>query len=211
MNDDLVRESYDAIAELYASLFLSDLDRNTYAQDWLATFARLAGAHAGIVADVGCGPGHVTHHLTELGLTVVGSDISPGQIAQARLAFPDLSFTVGDLGALDCADSALGGINSRYSLIHMVPARFPEVFNEWKRALEPGAPVLVTFFGSLSAQTHGTPFDHKAVTAYELFPATIAKEFQDAGFTNIEIDTRRPPKDGRPFSQGTVLARKSNA
>lgn len=196
------------MAPLYASLFLGDLNGDTNARDWLAAFAELAARQDGIVADLGCGPGHVVHHLSERGLPVVGYDLSPGQIAQARNAFPDLQFHVGDLTALDNADSSLGGIVSRYSLIHMLPSRLSAVFGEWMRVLEPGAPVLVSFFGSTSAEAHGTPFDHKVVTAYELFPATIARQLKHAGFTDVEIGTRPPPEGGRPFDQGTVLALK---
>lgn len=199
------------MAELYASLFLRELDGDINLRGWLAAFAKLAAPQKGPVADLGCGPGHIVNHLSGLGLTAVGYDISPGQIAQARDAFPDLQFHVGDLTALDYTDSSLGGIVSRHSLIHMLPSRFNDVFEEWMRALKPGAPVLVSFFGSLSAEAHGTPFDHKVVTAYELFPATIAQQLQDAGFTDVEIGTRPPPKGGRPFDQGTVLARKPSA
>ncbi len=159
-----------------------------------------------MVADLGCGPGLVVDHLGELGLSAIGYDVSPGQIAEARNTFPDSHFEVGDLTALDVADSSLGGIVSRYSLIHLPPARLRDVFSEWMRVLEPGAPVLVSFFGSTSIETHGTPFDHKVITAYELFPATIAEEMQDAGFVDIEIGTTPPPEGGRPFDQATVLA-----
>lgn len=205
---DEVRESYDAMAELYTSLNLRALDGDANARDWFAAFAKLATTQSGPVADLGCGPGHVVDHLAELGLTVIGYDLSPGQIAEAQRAFPDSQFHVGDLAALDNADSSLGGIVSRYSLIHMAPSRLGGVFGEWMRVLEPGAPVVVSFFGSSSAETHGTPFDHKVVTAYELFPATIAQQLQDAGFTHVEIGIRPPPEGGRPFTQGTVLARK---
>lgn len=205
---DEVRDSYDAMAEKYAALFLTDLNRDTNARDWLAVFAKLAASRNGAVVDLGCGPGHVVNHLSELGLTVVGYDLSPGQIAEARKAFPDLQFHVGDLAALGNADSSVGGIVSRYSLIHMLPSRLSDVFEEWMRVLEPGAPVLVSFFGSSSADAHGTPFDHKVVTAYELFPATIARQLQDAGFADVEIGVRPPPEGGRPLDQGTVLARK---
>jgi SAM-dependent methyltransferase len=204
---DEVRDSYDAMAEEYAALFLGDLDRDTDARGWLAVFAKLAAPRNGPVVDLGCGPGHVVNFLSELGLTAIGYDLSPGQIAQARNAFPDSQFHVADLASLDNADSSIGGIISRYSLIHMLPSRLSDVFEEWMRVLEPGAPVLVSFFGSSSAEAHGTPFDHKVVTAHELFPATIAQQLQDAGFTDVEIGIRPPPEGGRPFDQGTVLAR----
>lgn len=205
---DEVRDSYDAMAELYAELFLRELDRDTNAKEWLALFAELAAGQDGTVIDVGCGPGSLVSHLCERGLPTVGYDLSPGQVAQARMAFPDLEFHVGDLTALPVADASLGGIVSRYSLIHLPPARLPAVFEEWMRALAPGAPVLTSFFGSTTADTHGTPFDHKVVTAYALHPQTVAERFEDAGFVDTKIGTRPPPEGGRPFDQATVLTRK---
>lgn len=203
-----VRDSYDAMAELYALLNLDALDQDTNARDWLTAFSKLAAPRRGVVADLGCGPGHVVHYLSELGLNVIGYDLSEGQVAQARTAFPDSEFHVGDLAALDVTDSSIGGIVSRYSIIHSVPSVLGEVFVEWMRVLEPEAPVLIAFFGSLSADTHGAPFDHRVATAYELFPGTIAHQLQDAGFVDIEVDTRPTPDGVRPFDQATVLATK---
>ena len=201
-----VRDSYDAVAELYASLNLDALAQDTNARDWLTAFSKLAAPRRGVVADLGCGPGHVVHHLSQLGLNVIGYDLSEGQIAQARTAFPDSEFHAGDLADLDVTASSIGGIVSRYSIIHILPSRLGKVFVEWMRVLEPEAPVLVSFFGSLSADTHGASFDHKVATAYELSPGTIAHQLQDAGFVDIEIGTR-PTSDGvRPFDQATVLA-----
>lgn len=205
---DEIRDSYDAMAKLYAEVNLGELDRSEFARDWLASFAKLAAVQVGGVADLGCGPGHIANHLTELGLSVVGLDLSPGQIAEAKNAFPDLEFHVGDFAALDNADSSLGGIVSRHSLIHILPSRLADIFEEWMRVLEPGAPVFVSFFGSLSAGSHGTPFDHKVVTAYELFPATIAQQMQSAGFAVIEIGVLPPAEGGRPFNRVIVLAQK---
>lgn len=209
MTDD-VRGSYDAVAELYARIALDDLDRDTPDRTLLATFAQLAAHSTGAVADLGCGPGHVVNHLSELGLAVVGYDISPGQIAQARHAFPDSQFHVGDLAALDTADSSLGGIVARYSLIHMLPIRLDQIFDEWRRVLEPEAPVLVSFFASSSAEAHGSRFDHAVTTAYELFPATIARQLQEAGFGGIEVTIRNPLDHERPLDHGTILALNSS-
>ncbi len=203
-----VCDSYDAIAELYASLNLDALDHDANARDWLTVFAKLAAPRHGVVADLGCGPGHIVRHLSDLDLNVIGYDLSEGQIAQARTAFPGSDFHVGDLAALDVADSTIGGIVSRYSIIHIAPSLLSDVFNEWIRILEPEAPVLISFFGSLSLETHGTPFDHKVATAYELFPGTIARQLRDVGFVDIEIGIRPTPDGVRPFDQATVLATK---
>lgn len=203
-----IGDAYDANAELYASLFLNELDRDTQSKRWLATFAELAAQQNGPVADLGCGPGSVVNHLCGLGLTAIGFDLSPGQIAQARQAFPGLRFEVGDLAKLEFADSALGGIVARYSVIHEQPSDLDAIFTEWLRALEPGAPMLVSFFGSRSAAAHGMPFEHKVVTAYELFPATIEQQLQDAGFAGVDGQATPIPEGGRPFDHAIILARK---
>lgn len=206
-----VRESYDRMAAQYAALFLGDLDNDTNGRARLARFAGLAAVRSGPVADLGCGPGHVVDHLSELGLTVVGYDLSPGQISEARSAFPDRQFHVGDLAALDHHEASLGGIVARYSLIHMDPSELGEVFVEWSRLLEPGAPVLVSFFAAPSVEDHGNPFDHAVVTAHALFPATIVEHLCDAGFTDLEVDVCAPPAGARPLDHATIIARTRSA
>jgi len=208
MKDD-VRDAYDSKAELYADFARGDLDRVPTDRDWLASFAELVGLRGGAVADLGCGPGYITNHLTELGLATFGYDISPALIAEARRAFPDSEFQVGDFSALDIAPSSLAGIVSRYSLIHTLPVELGSIFREWLRVLAPEAPILVSFFAASSAQTHGLPFDHAIVMAYALFPATIAAELQDAGFVDCEVATRHPLDGERALDHGTILARRS--
>lgn len=205
---DAVRDSYDAMAELYTKLAIGEIDRRPLDRDWLGAFAEMAALCDGAVADLGCGPGHVVNHLSKLGLTAIGYDISPGLIAEARRAFPDEQFHVGDLAALGVAASSLGGIVARYSLIHMLPSRLGSVFEEWMRVLESGAPVLVSFFASSSVEAHGSPFDHAVVTAYELFPATIVRQLQDAGFAGVEVAVRNPLDGERALEHGTILAQK---
>lgn len=97
---------------------------------------------------------------------------------------------------------------SKYSIIHLDPARLDRVFTEWKRVLHPGAPVFVSFFGSRSPSAHGTPFDHKVATAYELDPATVGEALSSAGFVDIEIQAAPIPEGGRPFDHVTVLTRR---
>jgi SAM-dependent methyltransferase len=91
MTDD-VRDCYDARADEYAAFALGDLDRVPTDRDWLAEFAALAALGTGAVADLGCGPGHVTNHLSELGLTAIGYDIAPVMVATAQRAFPGSRF-----------------------------------------------------------------------------------------------------------------------
>jgi ubiquinone/menaquinone biosynthesis C-methylase UbiE len=206
---DIVRDAYDARAREYTDVNLGDLDRVPLDREWLGAFARLASLGTGVVADVGCGPGHVVHHLAELGVKAIGYDISPAMIQEALRAFPGSQFQAGDLTSLGIADSSLAGIVARYSLIHMPPERLGDAFRELFRVLEPGAPLLVSFFASDSSATHGLRFDHAVVTAHALFPETIVEEMRTAGFDRFERATRKPLEGERPLDHGTILARRA--
>jgi trans-aconitate methyltransferase len=48
------------------------------------------------VLDLGCGTGHLTARLAEVGAAVVGLDHSADMLAQARSAYPHLEFVQGD-------------------------------------------------------------------------------------------------------------------
>ena len=80
-------------------------------------------------------------------------------------------------------------------------------FVEWRRALEPGGPLFLSFFGARSAEGHAEPFDHKVVTAYALWPATVADLLEQAGFTELSVDASPLPEGGRPYDHVTMLAR----
>lgn len=48
------------------------------------------------ILDLGCGTGHLTNRISELGSEVVGADRSREMIAQARAAYPDCRFVRAD-------------------------------------------------------------------------------------------------------------------
>ena len=103
------------------------------------------------------------------------------------------------------------GSSRRYSIIHLHPSGLDDVFADWFRVLEPGAPALVEFFGSRSGDAHGAPFDHKVATAYELFHADVGRRLQTVGFAEVEIEATPTPEGGRPYDHTTILARKSSS
>ncbi|WP_188940335.1 methyltransferase domain-containing protein [Nakamurella endophytica] len=110
---DRVRTSYDRVAPEYAARFGDELAGNPVDRALLQAFAELVRATGVLaVADVGCGPGHVTAHLAGLGLDARGIDLSPGMVAQARAGHPGLRFDVGSMTALQLPDGALGGIGT---------------------------------------------------------------------------------------------------
>ncbi|MFB7494709.1 methyltransferase domain-containing protein [Streptomyces sp. NPDC056161] len=85
------RTSYDTVAFSYADPLREALAGAPYLQAALALFADLVhAAGGGPVAAVGCGPGHVTAHLHELGVDAFGIDLSSVMIDVARRDHPRL-------------------------------------------------------------------------------------------------------------------------
>ncbi|WP_169950130.1 class I SAM-dependent methyltransferase [Microbispora sp. H11081] len=199
-------EAYDAVAVLYADLFRDSLDRLPLDRAMLAAFAEsVRAAGAGPVTEVGCGPGHVTAHLRDLGLNAFGVDLSPKMIELARAAYPDLRFEVGSMHALDLADGELGGILSWYSVIHTPPRELPPYFAEFRRVLAPGGLLLLGFF-----ESEGDPvseFDHKAAPAYRWPIDDLAALARQADFREIGRMLREP-LEGERFRQGRLLMRR---
>ncbi|MCH5676554.1 class I SAM-dependent methyltransferase [Streptomyces gilvus] len=138
-----VRESYDTVAVDYVERVPLPTELDPLSRAMLAGFAELVRtADLGPVADLGCGPGRVTAHLADLGVSAFGVDLSPKMIELARLACPNLRFTTGSMTALELKDDELGGILAWYSTHHTPPQWLPAVFAEFHRTLAPGGHLL---------------------------------------------------------------------
>ena len=200
------KAAYDAVAALYAELFSNVLETLPMERALLAAFAELVQAHnAGPVADIGCGPGHVTAYLHALGPTTFGIDLSSAMVALARRAHPDLRFDEGSMTALDLADGMLGGILAFYSIIHTQPQRLPAVFCEFHRVLAPGGHLLLGFFAGDDPLPQ--EFDHKVTLAYRWSPDSLVELLRQNGFVEVARLLREPHEDER-FQQVSLLVRK---
>jgi SAM-dependent methyltransferase len=180
------RISYDTVAVSYADQLRGSLARQPYLRAVLALFADLVhAAGGGPVADVGCGPGHVTAHLHQLGVDAFGIDISPGMIDVARSGHPGLRFDVGSMTDLDLADASVAGVLASWSLIHVPDDDIPGVFSQFRRVLRPGAPLLLGFHAGDKSElkTRGYGGHPMKVQVYYRQPATVAAWLQEAGFT----------------------------
>jgi SAM-dependent methyltransferase len=214
--DDAVRAAYDEAAALYAQRFADPLLReHPVERGLLAAFAELVRSNGGRpVADLGCGPGYLTAHLSSLGLEAFGVDLSPAMIELARAAHPELRFEVGSmdaLGALGVADGSLGGVLSRYSIIHLAPARLPAVVAEFSRILAPGGHLLLSF-GEADPGGEHTFYDHSVTGAHCWQPDYISALLLNAGLVECErLLTRPQPTAKRQFSSVQLLARKTDS
>lgn len=196
--------AYDAVASRYAELFSDILETLPLERALLAAFADLVRA-GGPVADIGCGPGHLTAHLHELGLDAFGIDLSSEMISLARQAHPDLKFDEGSMTALDVEDGTLGGVLAFYSVIHTPPAQLPGVFEEFARVLQPGGHLMLGFFAGDDQQPQ--EFDHKVTLAYRWSPDSLADLLRQAGLAEVARMVREP-NEGERFLQAQLLLRK---
>ncbi|WP_030665407.1 class I SAM-dependent methyltransferase [Streptomyces rimosus] len=204
------REAYDAAASTYAQLFRDSLRDSPLDRAALGVFAEAVSAHGGgQVADLGCGPGHITAYLNELGLAAFGVDVSPAMIELARQACPDLRFDVGSMAALDITDGELGGVLSRWSIIHTPPQDVPAVLAEFHRVLAPGGHLLIGFSASEGPSCPTQIFDHAVAPAYRWWPDHLAGLLRTAGLAEVARMVREPqPTDRRQFREVHLLARK---
>ena len=207
----VTREAYDAVAVTYAELFRDSLHDSPLDRAVLGAFADFVSASGGgQVADLGCGPGHVTAYLARLGLAAFGVDISPAMIELARRAYPGLRFDVGSMAALDIADGVLGGVLSRWSIIHTPPQDVAVILAEFHRVLAPGGHLLVGFSASDDPSHPTQVFDHTVAPAYRWWPDHLAMSLRESGLDEVARMVREPqPTDRRQFKEVQLLARKA--
>lgn len=204
-----VRGSYDSAAAAYAEHLLTELEQKPLDRHLLNRFAE-GVAGGGVVADLGCGPGHVGRYLHDRGLTIVGIDRSPEMIRIAERHHPGVRFAVGDMLALDLADGSLAGLVAFYAVVHFDGAALARAAREFQRVLAPGGLALVSFHvGDETVHVDdlfGVPVD----LDFRFHPvAAVARALAGAGLTVIE-QTERLPYAGSeyPSRRGYLLARR---
>ncbi|MDP9847055.1 class I SAM-dependent DNA methyltransferase [Streptosporangium lutulentum] len=204
-----IRMSYDTVAVDYAERYGTALASMPLSRAMLAAFAELVqAAGGGPVADIGCGPGHVTAHLDALGVPAFGVDLSPGMVEVARRRHPGLRFGEGSMTALDLKDGELGGVLAWWSTHHIPWEQLPVVYAEFHRTLAPGGYLLLgTHVGDehlRPQQGYGHPVSYES---YLLPPDRIAELLTEAGFV-VTARLLEEPREGQKRQQVCLLARK---
>ncbi|WBC08662.1 class I SAM-dependent methyltransferase [Micromonospora sp. WMMA1947] len=195
---DDTRTSYDTVASSYADLLRDALANEPFQRGILALFAELVRARgSGPVADVGCGPGRITRHLHDLGLSAFGIDLSPAMIDLARRDHPGVRFEVGSMTRLDLTDECLTGLLAWFSLIHVPDDEVPAVLAGFHRVLRPGGAVLLGFHAGDGSRlkTQGYGGHPMRVYVHRRPPGRVAAWLIDAGFTVEAEMTHRPAPD----------------
>jgi SAM-dependent methyltransferase len=206
-----VRTSYDAMAQAYTAFAPEAFAGRPLNHVMVQAFSDLVRqAGGGPVADVGCGPGHVTGYLRDRGVDAFGIDLSPQLVATARAANPGVRFDVGDMGALEITSGTLAGVLANYSVIHTPPDALPATLAELSRVLAPGGHLLVSFQALDDAGGTAEPFDHKVTPAWRYSADRVAALLEESGVNEVARLVIAPAEDPtRGFPQAHLLTRKT--
>ncbi|MGW3287580.1 class I SAM-dependent methyltransferase [Streptomyces sp. NPDC001002] len=202
------RTSYDTVAVSYADQVRDAIAGHRYLRAALALFAdAVRDAGGGPVADVGCGPGHVTAHLHGLGVDAFGIDLSPGMIDAAQRDHPGLRFEVGSMTDLSLPAASVAGLLAWQSLIHVPDDQVSTVLGHFRRALRPGGPLQLLFHvGDESRlKTEGYGGHPMRVRVHRRRPDQMAAWLRDAGF---EIEAQLLLGPNEETSQALLFARR---
>ncbi len=179
-----VRRAYRAAADTYIGLF--DGVDNVHPED-VAFIEQHLGSEVGGVLDAGCGPGHLTAHLCDLGVRAMGVDFTPEFIDHARNAHPGAQFRLGSLSDLAEPDGAFAGVLAWYSLIHLPPDAIDPVLAELRRVTATGGILVVGFFTASEV----VEFDHKVTPAYYWPVDALSGRLAAVGFAELDRSTRQ--------------------
>jgi ubiquinone/menaquinone biosynthesis C-methylase UbiE len=210
----VVGTSYDAVARAYDRELGDELTAKPLDRALLTAVAELASD--GTIADVGCGPGHVTRFLAARHGAVLGVDISPGMLRVARERAPELAFVLGSMLQLPTADAALSGVIALYSIIHLAACDRTRACQEFGRSIRPGGWLLLAFHidspdfaaGEINHLTSWFGQDVQ-LDGYFLEPATVVRDVEAAGFAVTATMVRSPRPDIEyPSRRCYLLARR---
>ncbi len=133
------------MAEEYALQVGGELAGKPQDRSLLEALAAFAGD--GLIADIGCGPGHVAAFLAAAGARVVGVDLSPQMCAVGHRE-TGLPFAAGDLRALPLQPASLAAVVCWYTVINLDAEGRLAAYREMARVLRRGGRALISFHTS---------------------------------------------------------------
>lgn len=214
---DRVRASYDEVASDYAAVVEDAFPNDRLGRALLDVFAaqvRAADPQAPVL-DLGCGPGHITAHLAELGLAARGIDLSRQMVKLARSAHPALRFDEGDITDLEVEPGTLGGVLIWFVTHHLPPEWLPGVFAGCARILRPGGTLLLGAHAGAGEHTRPTQAYGAHPVSYESFLRPV-EELEalvaGSGLRVTSVTVERPdPRNARARTGVRIFARKDEA
>lgn len=199
----VVAEGYDRVADRYLAWTINGPTRLAYLDRVLALLPQ-----ASDVLELGCGAGEpVARRLSERH-RVTGVDLSPEQIARARLNAPDADFLIGDMTQLVLEPRSLDAVIAFYSIIHVPRTMHTDLLGRIASWLRPDGLLVATMGatdspGTVQEDWLGVPMYFSHFDA----PANRAM-VQRAGFVIESADVVEDDEDGRPVAFQWIVARR---
>jgi ubiquinone/menaquinone biosynthesis C-methylase UbiE len=139
MTTNHMQAVYDQIAEEFADVTADMPPELITAADQFLSITK-PGAP---ILDLGCGAGRDMAWLESRGITVVGSDLSAGMLAQARLRARG-SLVQADMRRLPFKTGRFQGVWCCAALLHLSKAHAPHALAEMRRVLGSGGTLFVS-------------------------------------------------------------------
>ena len=179
-------------------------------KDELKEFANeVKNANGQNVLDLGCGSGIQSKQLIDEGLKVVGLDISPKMVAEARKRVPRAKFVVGDMAKLPFKKDSFDGVYARASLLHIPKDLIPKVLGLISKILVNGGYFYLALKkGQGEGEVEDERHERKVRRFFSFFNEEEVEDLlKDSGFNVEKINTLQRLDGSTIWIQ--VLARKS--
>lgn len=181
-------KTYDELAQYWGK----DESLHDWGDEELKKFVRLIKERGGKeVLELGCGSGVQTKQLLDQGLKVLGIDISPNMIIEAKKRAPGGQYLVGDIANVVFDDNTFDGIYARASLLHIPKELIPKVFVAINKMLKVGG---IFYVAVKEGKGEGEVKDVRHGVNIKRFFSFFVKEeierlMEEAGFKIIELNT----------------------
>ncbi|MGH9063482.1 MAG: methyltransferase domain-containing protein [Acidimicrobiales bacterium] len=207
------RRSYDAIAERYDREIGDELLAKPLDRALLDTLAEQCAG--GIVADIGCGPGHIAAYLAARGVPVTAVDLSPVMCSlTAKRGVPSAA---ANMTALPLGSESLAGVICWYAVIHLDTDQRAAAYREINRVLRPGGYALLAFHVSDPDTSPGqakplrTWWGHQVELTFRfLHPEQETSLLAEAGLDVLNRTDREPGGTEHPSRRCYLLGRRQS-
>ncbi|HLA04255.1 MAG TPA: class I SAM-dependent methyltransferase [Patescibacteria group bacterium] len=199
-----LRHVYDELAHFWGD----DFTLHDWGQKELAEFAELVKKNGGRVLDCGCGSGVQSKELFDRGLEVVGMDLSPKMVSEAKKRVPKAKFAVGDMTKMNFTKGSFGGVYVRASLLHIPKKLVPKVLKSINKILKNGGILYLALKeGKGEGEVANERFGKKVRRFFSFFSEQEVLDFlKESGFVLLKKSKRQRTKNSTLWLQ--FLARK---
>lgn len=192
-SSETTRTFYDTVASAYAEAFKDELAHKPFDRWALLRFAD-ENLGKGRVGDIGCGPGHTTKFLADAGLDeLIGLDLSPRMVEEAKKRHPDLNFRVCDMLRINFRKNSFRALLAQYAVVHFDDRQLNTFLKEAQRILMDDGQLLLSFHIGSETKHVDELVGVKAEADFCFFEVEpMLEALKATGFRIMDVITRHP-------------------